>query len=61
MKLMRLTTLLVLMAALPLHAAKEPGTYSEGWFPFNISALDGSPTAIDLSWLNERPAGASGY
>lgn len=31
-----------------------------GWFPFTISTQDSSPSAIDLSGLNEKPAGASG-
>ncbi|HSJ01794.1 MAG: hypothetical protein ACAI34_05725 [Verrucomicrobium sp.] len=31
-----------------------------GWFPFTISTQDASATAIDLSGLNEKPAGASG-
>ena len=50
-----------LVAALPLTAADAPGTGNPDWFPFNINALDGSPTAIDLSWMNEKPAGASGF
>ncbi len=31
-----------------------------GWFPFTISTQDASPSPIDLSALNEKPAGASG-
>lgn len=45
----------------PLTAADAPGKGNPDWFPFNISALDGSPTAVDLSWMNEKPAGASGF
>lgn len=54
-------TLLVALSGLPVRAANPVTSETPNWFPFNISALDGSPTAIDLSWLNEKPAGASGF
>ncbi|MFZ4765323.1 MAG: carbohydrate binding domain-containing protein [Roseimicrobium sp.] len=56
-----LLSLLITLAASPLTAADSPSPESPDWFPFTISALEGAPTAIDLSWLNEKPAGASGY
>src|SRR6218665_3063383 len=31
------------------------------WFPFTIPALDDSPSALDLSYLNEIPAGKDGF
>ena len=56
-----IATLSLALAGASLKAADQLSADSPGWFPFNISALDGSPTATDLSWLNEMPAGASGF
>lgn len=53
---------LALMACAAVAAdAGPPSPENPNWFPFTISALDGSPTAIDLSFLNEKPAGANGF
>lgn len=41
------------------HAQVTAGT--QGWFPFVISGLDDAPSAADVSFLNEKPAGASGF
>lgn len=54
-----------LIFAFPVLAlAADPGPPTPdnpNWFPFPISVMDSSKTAIDLSFLNEKPAGASGY
>jgi Carbohydrate binding domain/Cellulase (glycosyl hydrolase family 5) len=54
------------LAFLPFFAvmavAVEPITpNTPGWFPFPISVLESAPTAIDLSYLNDKPAGARGF
>lgn len=59
--LIALTSFCIAIALLPVTASEPITAETPGWFPFSISALDGSPTAIDLSWLNEKPAGASGF
>ena len=44
--------------------AADPGPPTPdnpNWFPFPISVMESSKTAIDLSFLNEKPAGTSGY
>ena len=44
--------------------AADPGpptVDNPNWFPFPISVLESAKTPIDLSFLNERPAGTSGY
>lgn len=37
--------------------ALEPSAASPDWFPFTISAFDDRAAALDLSILNEKPAG----
>lgn len=58
------------MKALPLVLyalstfAADPGPPASGnpnWFPFTISVGDSSQTAIDLSFLNDKPAGNKGF
>ncbi len=45
-----------------LGIAAEPITpNTPGWFPFTISTHDATATPIDLTWLNEMPAGKSGF
>ncbi|MBL9143267.1 MAG: carbohydrate binding domain-containing protein [Verrucomicrobiaceae bacterium] len=44
--------------------AADPGPPTPdnpNWFPFPINVMESSKTAIDLSFLNDKPAGASGY
>lgn len=44
--------------------AADPGPPTPdnpNWFPFPISVMESSKTAIDLSFLNDKPAGESGY
>lgn len=47
--------------AAAVAAAQSPTPITPGWFPFTISAYDDSPAALDLSFLNETPAGRHGY
>lgn len=68
---MRLLSLLVALLGLaaPLRAqslpSSSPGTPAslgaQGMFPFNPPPLDDAPTVFDLSYLNEKPAGARGF
>ncbi len=44
--------------------AADPGpptVDNPNWFPFPISVMESVRTPIDLSFLNEKPAGTSGY
>ena len=34
---------------------------SPDWYVFTIPGLDASPSALDLSWMNDKPAGADGF
>jgi hypothetical protein len=43
----------------PLSTASSLGT--QGMFPFALPALDDSVNVLDLSYLNEKPAGAKGF
>ena len=51
------------LLVLPALAADPglPTPDNPNWFPFPISVMESSKTAIDLSFLNEKPAGTSGY
>lgn len=56
--------LLVSAALLGSTLAADPGpptADNPNWFPFPISVMDSTKTPIDLSFLNEKPAGTSGY
>ena len=47
-----------------LAIAADPGPSlapNTDWFPFPISVMESAKTPIDLSYLNEKPAGTSGY
>src|SRR5436190_2486608 len=59
MKRALLLAALILTACLPAQAQVNSAT--PGWFPFTFPGYDSSPTAIDLSYLNEKPAGRSGF
>ncbi len=51
-----------LLVSSTLAADPDPPTPDNpNWFPFPISVMESSKTAIDLSFLNEKPAGTSGY
>lgn len=53
----------LVFCALSVFAA-DPGPPVAGnsnWFPFPISVGDSSQTAIDLSFLNHKPAGSKGF
>ncbi|MBX7208999.1 MAG: glycoside hydrolase family 5 protein [Verrucomicrobiaceae bacterium] len=54
---------LILVLPLFVHAADPgpPTADNPNWFPFPISVMESSKTAIDLSFLNDKPAGASGF
>jgi hypothetical protein len=52
---------LLVLAGFSLRAVDSSNVAGADWFPFSISSLDGSSSPIDLSWLNEKPAGASGF
>lgn len=60
---MRPALILVLPLSLFVHAADPgpPTADNPNWFPFPISVMESSKTAIDLSFLNDKPAGASGF
>lgn len=59
---MRSLALLTFLAASVLAADPGPPTPDNpNWFPFPISVMESAKTAIDLSFLNEKPAGTSGY
>jgi hypothetical protein len=55
------------VAALALSVssfAAEPGPAqadNPNWFPFPISVLESAAAPVDLSFLNEKPAGSSGF
>ncbi|QIF04327.1 carbohydrate binding domain-containing protein [Roseimicrobium sp. ORNL1] len=40
---------------------EKPAAGEPGWFPFHISAFDDTPALLDLSFLNETPAGKHGF
>jgi Carbohydrate binding domain/Cellulase (glycosyl hydrolase family 5) len=42
-------------------AQAQVNSATPGWFPFNVSAFDVAPSPIDLSYLNEKPAGKNGF
>ncbi|HSI63476.1 MAG TPA: hypothetical protein VLE43_10165, partial [Candidatus Saccharimonadia bacterium] len=47
------------LAAQPTMEKPAPG--APGWFPFTISAYDDTPALLDLSFLNDTPAGKHGF
>lgn len=59
----RAAALVLMMAASAAGAtdAGPPAPDNPNWFPFPIHVFDSSPTAIDLSFLNDRPAGGTGF
>jgi hypothetical protein len=42
-------------------AQAQVNSTTPGWFAFNVSAFDVAPSPIDLSYLNEKPAGKNFY
>lgn len=60
----RCAAALVLVLAASSAGASDAGPPVPGnpnWFPFPIHVFDSSATAIDLSFLNDKPAGATGF
>lgn len=57
--LLAVATLVIVATVLPAPAQVDRET--PGWFPFRFSGLDASPTPLDLSYLNPKPAGKDGF
>lgn len=56
-----ITAAVFLSISISLKGQAENATPPADWFPFTIPALDDAPSAIDLSFLNEAPAGKDGF
>lgn len=59
-RIAHLASAFLLTSSAVVHA-QPPSAASPDWFPFTISALDDLPAALDLSSLNEKPAGRNGF
>jgi hypothetical protein len=51
----------VLLILVSCRESPEPLMGEHGWFEFTMPDRDTTPTAVDLSFLNEAPAGNSGF
>lgn len=62
MPVMKKTTFLLLPSLLAILATVLPlRAADEAWFPFGVPVFTDDAPAFDLSWMNEKPAGKSGW